>query len=65
LEIWAIIGGFFAIVFALLKKEFFSADIAGGSISDNPIPKWVGRTGFIVVGILLIIGGIASLLSDH
>ncbi len=49
----------------LMKKEFFSADIAGGSISDKPIPKWVGRAVFIVVGVLLIVGGIAALLSDH
>jgi len=65
LAIWVIIGGCFAIVFAFVKKEFFSADIAGGSISDKPISKWAGRTVFIVVGVLLIIGGIASLLSDH
>jgi uncharacterized membrane protein len=65
LAIWAIVCGCIAIVFAFVAKKFYSADIAGGPISDKPIPKWVGRTGFILVGILLIIGGIASLLSDH
>ena len=65
MAIWVIACGCIAIVVALVGKKFYSADIAGGSISDNPIPKWVGRTGFIVSGILLIIGGIALLLSDH
>jgi hypothetical protein len=36
-------------VFAFVANDFYSADIAGGSISDKPIARWVGRTGFIVV----------------
>jgi hypothetical protein len=65
LAIWAIVCGCIAIVVAFVGNKFYSADIAGGSISDKPIPNWVGRAGFIVVGVLLIIGGIASLLFNH
>ena len=37
MEIWAIVCGCIAIVVAFVAKNFYSADIAGGSISDTPI----------------------------
>jgi hypothetical protein len=65
LAIWTIIGGCLVVVIGLVKNEFFSADIAGGSISDTPVPTWMGRTVFILVGVALIVGGIALSVSKH
>jgi hypothetical protein len=60
--ILAIIVGCVAIVAAFVSKNFYSADVWGGSISNKTIPKWLGRLGFLFVGVFMIICGIASLL---
>lgn len=59
MAIVAVLVGFFAIVFAFLAKNFYAADIWGGSVGDKPIPKWLGRTLFVSVGIFMIVVGTA------
>jgi hypothetical protein len=63
--ILAIIVGCVAIVAAFVSKNFYSADVWGGSISDQAVPKWLGRLLFLLVGVFMIICGIASLLSHQ
>lgn len=65
MAILIIIVGCIAIVGAFVIKTFYSADVSGGSISDTPIPKWVGRLGFLVVGVIMIVAGVSMLLSHQ
>lgn len=53
------LAGCFLVIVGLVVNKFYSADIEGGSISDQPIPTWLGRAVFIAVGIMFIVGGIA------
>ena len=61
MAILAIIVGCVAIVAAFVSKNFYSADVWGGSVSEKTIPQWLGRLGFLFVGVFMIICGIASL----
>jgi hypothetical protein len=61
----AIIFGAGVILAGIFGKTFYSGDIWGGSISDEPIPRWFGRLGFISIGAFLFVGGIVNLVSGR
>jgi hypothetical protein len=58
MKIWPILGGCVCIAIGIFGKRFFASDIAGGSISDESLPRWLGIAVFVLVGMLLIIGGL-------
>jgi len=60
-----VILGFVLVAAAFLGDKFYSADIWGGSISNEQVPKWLGRLGFISIGMFLIVCGVASLVAGH
>jgi hypothetical protein len=59
MAILAIVVGCVAIVFAFVAESFYPADLYGNSTSRTPLPKWLGRTLFVSVGILMIVCGTA------
>jgi hypothetical protein len=59
MAILAIVVGFAAIALAFVAENFYPADLYGNSTSRKPLPKWMGRTLFVSVGILLIVCGAA------
>ena len=65
MAIMATILGCVAIAGGIFGKTFYSADVWGGSISDKPIPRWLGRTIALFVGIFMIVVGTASLINHQ
>jgi NADH:ubiquinone oxidoreductase subunit 2 (subunit N) len=60
--LFVIIGGL-AIAMGIFGKEFYEADTEGfGFKSARKVPRWSGRTLFIVVGVLFIALGIKFLV---
>ncbi len=56
--------GLVGIVFGFLPGEFYAAFIRRPAPEEKPMPKWLGRTIFITVGVWFIYSGITH-LSHH
>ena len=56
-----IVVGIVAIVFGFLADAFYPAFMRRPRPDDKPMPKWLGRIIFVVVGVVFIIAGISSL----
>ena len=63
----SIVIGFAAIVLSLFTKQFYEGRVLGGATSakSRPIPTWLGRLVFIIVGILFILVGLRFFLLDQ
>ena len=48
-------------IFGLLPGEFYPAFIRRPAPSEKPIPKWLGRTIFVLVGMWFVYSGITHL----
>ena len=57
-----IIFGLVAIMTGIFGKKFHGADIWGGNgdCDGPPLPRWVGAVLFLIVGLILIAGGVAT-----
>lgn len=62
----AIVIGIAAIVVGLVNKQFYAAkSMYSAGEPGKPVPRWAGRTLFIVVGIIFIFGGISLLVQSN
>lgn len=59
--IFQILVGVVAIVFGLLADAFYPAFMRRPRPDEKPMPKWLGRTISIVVGIVFILSGLRDL----
>jgi hypothetical protein len=56
-----IVVGIVAIVFGFLADAFYPAFMRRPRPDEKPMPKWLGRVIFVVVGLVFITAGISSL----
>jgi hypothetical protein len=59
--VFQIVVGLVAIVFGFTAGEFYPAFIRRPRPDEKPMPKWLGRTIFAVVGVAIILWGLADL----
>jgi hypothetical protein len=59
--IFQIFVGVVAIVFGLSSGGFYPAFMRRPKPDERPAPKWLGRTVFVVVGLILILSGLSDL----
>jgi uncharacterized membrane protein len=59
--IFQIFVGLVAIIFGLSAGEFYPAFIRKPKPDEKPASKWLGRTIFVIVGIVFILAGISDL----
>jgi len=60
--IFQIVVGVAGILFAFLPGgEFYPAFIRRHRPGEKPMPKWLGRTIFVVVGLVFILSGLSDL----
>jgi putative Mn2+ efflux pump MntP len=58
--IFQILVGVAAIVIGFTAGEFYPAFMRRPRPDEKPVPKWLGRTVFVVVGIGFILSGLAD-----
>ena len=56
-----VVVGIVAIVFGFLASAFYPAFMRRLQPEEKPMPKWLGRTIFVVVGVVFITSGISAL----
>jgi hypothetical protein len=56
-----ILVGVAGIAFASLPGSFYPAFIRQPRPDEKPMPKWLGRTIFVVVGVIFILSGLWEL----
>ena len=59
--IFQIVVGVAAIVIGFTTGEFYPAFMRRPRPDEKPMPKWLGRTIFAVVGVVFILSGLADL----
>ena len=59
--IFQIVVGLVAIVFGFTAGEFYTGFIRRPRPDDKPVPKWLGRTISVVVGVGFILSGLSDL----
>jgi hypothetical protein len=59
--IFQIFVGIAAIVFGFLADEFYPAFMRRPRPDEKPMPKWLGRTISVVVGVGFILSGLSDL----
>jgi hypothetical protein len=59
--IFQIFVGLVAIVFGFTAGEFYPAFMRRPRPGEKPMPKWLGRTIFTVVGVVFILAGLSDL----
>jgi len=55
----SILIGLASLTYAFTAKQFYAAK--GRFTRGRPLPKWIGRLLFLVVGVCFLFGGIATL----
>ena len=56
-----ILVGVVAIVFGFTGDAFYPAFMRRPRPDEKPMPKWLGRTIFAIVGVVFILSGLADL----
>jgi hypothetical protein len=59
--IFQIFVGLVAIIFGLSAGAFYPAFMRRPKPDEKPAPKWLGRTIFVVVGVVFILSGLSDL----
>ena len=59
--IFQILAGVAAIVFGFTASEIYPAFMRRPQPDEKPMPKWLGRTIFAVVGVGFILSGLSDL----
>ena len=59
--IFQIFVGVVAIVFGLSAGAFYPAFIRRPRPDEKPAPRWLGRTIFVIVGVIFILSGLSAL----
>jgi hypothetical protein len=59
--IFQIFVGIVAVVFGLSAGAFYPAFIRRPRPDEKPMPKWLGRTIFVAVGVVFILSGLSDL----
>jgi hypothetical protein len=59
--IFQISVGVVAIAFGLCAGAFYPAFMRRPKPDEKPAPKWLGRTVFVVVGVIFILSGLSDL----
>ena len=56
-----IVVGIVAIVFGFLADAFYPAFMRRPRPDEKPMPKWLGRTIFVLVGVVFILSGFSDI----
>jgi len=59
--IFQILVGVAGTVFGFLAGEFYPAFMRRPRPDEKPVPTWLGRTIFVVVGVVFILSGLRDL----
>jgi hypothetical protein len=59
--IFQIVVGVVAIAFGLLADTFYPAFMRRPKPDEKPMPKWLGRTISVLVGVVFILAGLSDL----
>lgn len=59
--IFQIFVGLVAIVFGFTAGAFYPAVLRRAEPDEKPVPKWLGSTVFVVVGVIFILSGLSDL----
>ena len=59
--VFQILVGVVAIVFGFIADEFYPAFMRRPRPEEKPMPKWLGRTISIIVGVIFILSGLFDL----